>query len=180
MLKDIMSLVKEGRPDEAALAAECGRALSPLERIIYFHYVTLSVLGGYMNHDDAILPDPYPKWIKLKKEEEAQLCSIFLEAIQRRDGHKVWEIAQAVWFLKNVFESKTPADSERAHLLSIKQYLDNTGEKWPMQMVVYSLEQFTGKKIKDQGDGFSALRKKCKALGVPIAKSRRGRRKKAA
>lgn len=127
-----------------------------------------------------VTKDPFTAWNKIRKKEEENLCSIFLDAIQKRDGQKIWEIAQAVWFLKGVFESKTPVDKERAHLLSIKQYLDMEGIKWPIQMVVYSLEQATGMKIKDQGDGFSALRKKCKALGLPLGKTRRGRRKKAA
>src|SRR6266705_1646321 len=108
-----MSLVKEGQHYDAGLAAECGRALSPLERILYFHYVTLHVLGGYMNCDESTLPNPYPKWIKIKKEEEAKLCSIFLDAIRIHDGQKILEIARAVWFLKDVFESKIPADHER-------------------------------------------------------------------
>jgi len=186
-----MSLVKEGRTDEAALAAECGRALSRLEQGIYHYFITMGVIDVKAmklkfkpgNHPLAPSAAQIEKtrlsWMKRKNAEEQYLCSVFLDAIRARDGNKIWEIAQAVWFLKGVFESKSPADTERAHLLSIKQYLDMTGLKWNIQTVVSSLESATGKKIKDQGDGFSALRAKCKAIGLPLAKSRRGRRKKA-
>jgi hypothetical protein len=172
-----MSLVKEGRHDDAALAAECGRPLSPFERALYFHYTTLSILDLYMK--DKIVSDPVPKYLKLKRQEEAHLCSIFLEAIRERDGQKIWEIAEAVWFLKGVWERNKPEDHERAMLLSIRNYLISTGQKWPLATIAHAVEQATGKNLKDQGDGRSAFRKRCKALGVPIDESGRGRRKKA-
>ena len=118
LLKDILSLVKEGRDNDAALAAECGRALSPFERALYFHYVTLHKLDLYMKN--KVTRDPVPKYLELKRQEEAHLCSVFLEAIRKRDGDDIWKIAQAVWFLKGVFESKTPVDKARTHLLSIR------------------------------------------------------------
>jgi len=173
------------------LAAECGRALSPLEQSIYYYYVTLDVVGMKPDLNPKFKPGPHPlapsvqqvreahfKWIERKNIEEAELCAMFLEAIQQRDGHKILKIAEAVWFLKDTFGNK-PVDPERAVLLSLKQFFESTGERWTIQLIAYSVQESTGNKIEDHKDGFSALRRKCKELGVPIAKSRRGRRKKA-
>lgn len=165
-------MLKDGRTDDAALAAECGRALSPFERVLYDHYLHLECLERYyMNAETK------SKYLELKRKEEAYLCSVFLEAIRKKNGQKILDIAQAVWFLNGVFGKI--ADKERAHLLSLKGYFDTHGIKWTIQQIAHSLQQSKGLPIEDHNkDGFSALRRKCKKLGVPIAKSRRGRRKK--
>jgi hypothetical protein len=118
-------------------------------------------------------------YLAANRKEEAYLCSVFLEAIRKQDGNKILEIAQSIWFIKGVLERAKPVDQERTYLLSLKEFFDSTGTRWTIRQIANYLQETKGITIEDNNeDGFSAIRRKCKELGVPIAKSRRGRRKK--
>jgi len=73
-----------------------------------------------------------------------------------------------------------PADRERALLLFIKTIIDHSKEKIPIRMVAQFLildDAEAHKKMKTPADGFSALRRKCLHLGVPLAESRKRKQK---
>jgi hypothetical protein len=166
-------LVKIGELSQAKIAAECGRKLSPTELAFYWYFTAIHIMeGAVMN------PDVYRKWCEVLYEREREICTMFLEAVKKHDRAKIIEIADAVWFSGNHLKSDKCADNERRAIISIMSMIDIYGGKMSIQDLASLVGSITKKKITDQGDGYSALRRKCKEIGFPLAKSRRGRRKK--
>ena len=99
------------------------------------------------------------------------ICKIFLKAVQEHDAGKIIEIANAVLFFKGKFDPGfIHADPERNALLLIKDNLQRHKQKFTIRQVA---ELLARGKVKTPADGFSALRRKCRELNVPIAPSRK-------
>lgn len=117
---------------------------------------------------------------KLQKEERT-ITAIFLDAVNRHDGEQIMALARAVWFFKDKRHNNfADVDNERKQLLFLKTVTDEIGEKLTIRDVALALgfENLTEEKKRDMAaDGFSALRRKCKQLGIVLVPSRKIRRR---
>jgi len=95
-----------------------------------------------------------------------------LDAIKRGDADKILEIAEAVMFLTK-HEKLPPTDPERRWLIFLKSRLDKTGLTMTVRQVAEFLSRSMNKPFDHTEDGFSALRRKCKQLAFPLARSRK-------
>jgi hypothetical protein len=166
-------LVKSGELSEAAIAAECGRKLSPTELAFYWYYTSIVIMERSM-----MPPNVYRKWCEVLDERERVICAMFLEAVKNVDRDKIIEIANAAWFAGNHLKSNNCADNERRAIISIMEQIDVHGGKMTIPELASLVGFITGKKITDQGDGYSTLRRKCLELGFPLAPSRKRKIKK--
>jgi hypothetical protein len=115
-----------------------------------------------------------------KKFEDREMCisQMFMEAVNSHNVERILNLAKAVGFFKDKHLSSdfVPADRERALLLYLKTLLDRSGEKIPIRLVAQFLlldNPEARKKMVTVADGFSALRRKCLRLGIPLAESRK-------
>ena len=115
-----------------------------------------------------------------KKFEDREMCisQMFMQAVNSHDVGRIMNLAKAVGFFKDKHLSSdfVPADRERALLLFLKTILDSGGEKIPIRMVAQFLlldNPEARNKMVTPADGFSALRRKCLRLGIPLAESRK-------
>ena len=120
------------------------------------------------------------------QEVEAEVCRMFLQAVKTHNRKAILEIADAVCFFKDK-RPCTPVtlDSVRLCLLELQALLyiaEQSGQKGKITMraVAEFVNQRRGPnkpKIESSEDGYSSLRRKCKELGIPIAGSRKIRKK---
>ena len=106
---------------------------------------------------------------------EKGLCDLFVKALKANDADLIIEIAQAVLFFKDKRSKITLADRDRALLLYAKARLNLYDQKWTIRETAEYLAD--GKKAEPPADGFSALRRKCRAINFPLAESRKTKRK---
>ena len=120
---------------------------------------------------------------RIDKSREA-IFAAFMEAVDKHDGEAIMSIARAVWFFKDKRYPNPPIDRERTKLLFLKTALEREPrQRAPtIREIAHFLaweDEQSGKKFDpDPSDGFSALRRKCKELGIPITQSRKWKRKK--
>lgn len=108
------------------------------------------------------------------KHKEAELCSVFIRAVNEYDGDKIVELAQSVWFFKGKFEKNAKgADDERARLLIEKAFLNMQGKKWTARQAA---EFITGDKSPAK-DKIDSIRDKCREMDFPLTSERKIRKK---
>jgi hypothetical protein len=191
----IVELASHGKSSDAEGLARFGRKLSFEESFLRPYYDALDALEAAMKGNlicPPILKGEYGNWSDISRDKFAALtkqleerketiASIFIEAVNTHDGERIMNLARAVWFFKDKRHPFPPADRERTLLLFLKGLLDHTGEKLTIRQVAQflNLEELSAgrKKLETPADGFSALRRKCKELGIPLAESRKTRRK---
>ncbi|MDE2020507.1 MAG: hypothetical protein KGJ13_09250 [Patescibacteria group bacterium] len=110
---------------------------------------------------------------KIFRMQQRAICSVFLQALNNYDGHKILEIANAVWHFKRFKDASF--DPDRSGLILMKELAERSGEKFTIREVAQFLA--AGKEVKTTEDGFSALRRKCREINFPLAESRKKRRK---
>jgi hypothetical protein len=89
----------------------------------------------------------------------------FLTALQKKDSKKLFEIAEAVEFVKTFTPVK--ADKWRECILEFKLLLDRQGKTCPIR----NLASILNWPESDSDNGFSQLRKICKELNFPLAET---------
>jgi hypothetical protein len=109
------------------------------------------------------------------------MCDIFIKAVLIGDKKTILELADAADFFKGKWgdEDFTPADPERLKLLKIKSRSHVTAS-FPKSLTIRQIaERVYGKKNLEKyaEGGFSALRRKCKEMGVKIRPSRKTKQK---
>ena len=197
VLKRFRELLKQRDLPLAGGVATYGRELSPLERLFHRYYKALDtweeiVKKGKLPHPFWWQPPPgimsFAMQMRQKelKELEAEISRMFLQAVKTHDRKAIMEIADAVCFFKDK-RSLTPImlDSVRLCLLDLKGILhvaEASGQK--VKITIRTIAEFVNQsrgpdkpKIESSDDGYSSLRRKCKELGVPIADSRKLRKK---
>ena len=102
---------------------------------------------------------------KMADDKAVELGRIFIDAVNRADSKIIFEIGDAIEFLR-ILEQKP--DGYRAELLELKQRLDKRGEKWPIRKVA----EWIGWPDMSGADGFKTLRRICGELNFPLADSR--------
>ena len=118
-------------------------------------------------------PNVYRNWRAVLDKREHMICAMFLEAVKNVDRAKIIEIAEAAWRMGNHLKTDNCADKERRAIISIMDMIDVHGGKMTIQSLASLVGSITDKKITDQGDGYSSLRRKCLELGFPLAPSRK-------
>lgn len=192
-IKRIVELLQTGNSLTADVVCKYGRELSYEESFLRLYYEAkfrweYAVESG----KEVLFPwkvaakiksDSDFKILKNKFEDmERMISQMFMRAVDSHDGERILNLAKAVSFFKDKRPSSDfiPADRERALLLFIKTILDHSKEKIPIRMVAQFLildDAEARKKMKTPADGFSALRRKCLQLGVPLAESRKRKKK---
>jgi len=173
---------------EAVQIARYNKVLDELEFALDRYYFALDTVeegmrgrfySPYMK--PAFNQPPSPREMRIfrknLKECEKFIADIFLDAVDKHDGKTIIRLAHAVWFFGDKRRGQLPhADRERALLVGLKSKLASSGEKYTIKDIAkfLFLEGLKDSWSKDaQADGFSKLRRKCKALGVPIEPSRK-------
>lgn len=142
-----------------------------------------------MEHDEALAQSlhtildgkrereiTYREMVQLILEHvRSGLSEILIGAVDTGNVDILSEIANAVLFFrdrrgKNFY----PVDRERCLLLMAKSRLKLYDQKWTIREVAGFL---AGRKVEASADGFSALRRKCRELGFPLAESRKRKKK---
>lgn len=100
------------------------------------------------------------------ERHKKNIVTIFLGALYSHDGAAIMRLAYAVEFFKKNLKSP-PVDVDRKKLLFAKMVFEKENESWPL----WKIASFLGHPPAD--DGYSALRRKCKQLGVPFFESRK-------
>ncbi len=171
------------------LLARYGRELSFEEGFFRLYYEALDEWEVAMRGKRLLSPvlvKDYPsatltgeKFAAIQKkleERKETIVSIFMEAVDHHDGAKIINLARAVWFFKDKRHPNPPADRERNLLLFLKAITSETGEKLTIRQVAQflSLERLAaGGKLEMSQDGYSALRRKCKQIGISLVESRK-------
>jgi hypothetical protein len=151
ILLRINQALKAGDLETAEELASYGRVRSPLQRMVW-HF-----LYGISHKLDV-------DWAA------SELCEMFLEAVIKKDLIGLRGIVQEV----ELFQPNPELwDKERALALFAKQVLNKAGKKGGVATFAAMMNSKTA-----SPDGHSALRRRLKALGYPIAKEKAGPRKK--
>lgn len=122
--------------------------------------------------------------LQIEKElngAKATIVGLFIDAVNNHDVAAIMEIARAVWFFKDHRHPHPSADRERLALLFLRDIFQEHGGSWTIREIAkfVALEDtFLGKPFEAPADGFSALRRKCKELGIPVKPSRKTTKKK--
>ena len=154
-------------PFKAHEIAYWGRLLSPLEVKINMY---LASKAGLKTKESKRWEGPF-------QNGKADLIEEFMEAVDNYDSKKFHEFADSISFFKNVRRPEPdPVDWEREALLRLK--ILTQGQKVNIQKVAAYLAKSKNGANKlsvpyVSADGFSALRRKCKELNIPIAYSRK-------
>jgi len=131
--------------------------------------------------DDEYSPADIEKLKNKLTEREKTISSIFIQAVNEHDGEMIMNLARAAWFFKDKRPANfAPADRERALLLMLKLVTKHTGETLSIRQVAQylSLDDIAhGKDLPTSEDGFSAIRRKCRQLGIPLVESRKRKTK---
>ena len=106
---------------------------------------------------------------------KVMLNQIFMSAMDAQDFQTIQELANAVRFLKDIkYPSTTAADPDRENLLSLKLYIQAGGKIMTLREVAEYLKKAnTSISLYSPEDGFSALRRKCHEINLPLAPSRK-------
>ena len=170
--------------------ATYGRPLTEVEELFRMYYESNAQIKKGMKEEfwKTIIPLRNPENIKeiIKREAKvfvhanliftkAQLEEIFTAAMDGQDFQAIQELADAVRFLKEINHPFNCAqDNDRRDLLAVKFYIMTGGRKMTMRDVAAYLGH--GRKSRSPNapdDGFSALRRKCKEIKLPLVPSRK-------
>jgi hypothetical protein len=142
------------------------------------------ILFPWRSEADVKSEEEFKALKKNFEEKERMISQMFLQAVNHHDGEMIMNLAKAAWFFEGKRKFRTPdfqpADRERTLLIFLKTILEHKKEKASIRTVAKFLRLDNAealKKMKTPEDGFSALRRKCIQLGVPLAESRKGKRK---
>ena len=182
--------------EKAQIVAIYGRVLEQNETSLQRYYAAVDELEAGMNRkvlepmfSSKGIELPYslpPEKIQALKDavakEREAICSVFMQAVDTHNGQAIMDLARAVWFFKDKRHPQPPKDQERVKLLFLKTALDNTPNQPPLTIRqiarLMAWETLSaGGKFESSPDGFSKLRRKCKQLGIPVAQSRKHKRK---
>gem|GEM_PF-2991061 len=131
---------------------------------------------GQKTPEEEILADN-PEWTpaaiaehrtalqKYLAQEAEQIARIIIDAISTKDSEKIFEVAEAVEFLRTF---KPAGDSVRSKILFNKIFLQETNQKW----TIGQLAKIIDWPKDDRSHGFPQLRRLCKELEFPLAPSR--------
>ena len=161
-----------------------GQELSFEEHCLRNYYLALDKLEAALKKDRVVKfspswePSPAPpnfkKLYAALKEEEKIISLIFIDAVNTHNRNVIKRLADAVWFFRDKRHLQTTAyDPQRNQLLYLKTVLEENKQTIELREVAEFLGM--GKKVYE--DGFSALRRKCKQLGLPLRESRKIRSK---
>jgi len=146
--------------------ARFGRKLTPLERALRFYLF----LKGPPPESMKTLDPSGEVTARLTSQSASSLSALFLDAVDRRDGDSLRDLALAV----EQFERfPAPADSWRARILRIKAVLIVQGETVTVKQLATLL---AGNSLSPSQpppptkDDYAYLRRVAKSLGVPLAK----------
>ena len=173
--------------DAAYLAARIGAVLSEIQtHLFYYYHYQADIHRVKSGEQSAALPLMEATAIrwggnafskedadffhrrtqKMADDKAAELCRIFINAVNEGDSKKIIEIGNAIEYLRILKQKGTMPDNYRAEILELKQRLDRTGEKWPIRKVA----QWIGWPEMSGADGFKQVRDMCEELKFPIAK----------
>lgn len=183
LVKAIIECVSKGEFQSAQRLALFGRNLTGLELDIWKYHFGLKELDYAMKGEYF---DPFVPWassVKGKRDpdyvrfirsnisaSEIGLCKMFLKAVRENDSDSLFAAAKAVQFLN---DKRHPVDRERMHLVWLKVKNESTGEVSTLREIAAFLHNHNSLSSSAIADGFSALRRKCKALQIAIAPSRK-------
>jgi hypothetical protein len=103
---------------------------------------------------------------------KARLNQIFMSAMDAQDFQTIQELANAVRFLKDIkYPSRAAADPDREKLLALKLRIQTGGKIMTLREVAEFLKNSIS--LYSPEDGFSALRRKCHGINLPLAPSRK-------
>ena len=186
--KQINAAIKAGIID-ANTVAVYGRKLSYEECFLRLYYeakdewdyaVTKGKASLFPWRLEADIKSDEDFKVLKKKFEGREMCisQMFMQAVNSHNVERIMNLAKAVGFFKDKHLSSdfVPADRERALLVFLKTLLDRSGEKIPIRLVAQFLlldNAEARKQMATPADGFSALRRKCLRLGIPLAESRK-------
>jgi hypothetical protein len=160
----------ENTPYKAHEIAFWGRSLTSLEDELNFYY---ACKAGLKTENAKRYEGGYAA-------SKSKITAEFLFAIDTCDSKKIQDVAEAVRFFKDVKRPEPESvDRERAALLELKILFG--GQKMMLPKVAKYLVRrgiMTEKAFfYASNGGFSALRRKCKQLNIPLVDSRKISRK---
>jgi hypothetical protein len=187
-LRHIKHLADEGKLEQAVYASMYGKEFSPEEIIIFDYYNSHEQLEDAMKGLTNIFPfsrQPFKHQFskaELKQIEEKRLetrgalCQLFLMAVDTHNHKMIKAMADAVWFFKDKrLKGFAIQDRERTVLIILKIIMDMTKMKFTMRQIQSLLKHDDiqrGERLEKWGDGFASTRRKCRELGIPVAKSK--------
>lgn len=198
LAKQIRNLVQGDNVMQTFKAQELatfGRQLTPVEDLVRMYYATKHELNTkerratYFRQKVIIrrqgekkISTNFGAIAKLAfKNIKANLVANLMTAIDADDFQKIQELANAVRFLKGRKRPHpVPLDVDREILLSIKVHLG--GEKVTIREIAECLakrKKYLGlsqtSEIESSADGFSALRRKCREINLPLASAKKNK-----
>jgi len=194
LVKQVIQLLKTKQfPHDAADVCSYGRPLSDLEQGMRCYYGTRELMkdairqamkSGEKERKIFEVKEPgkpmrkmtkSASMIHLHEQIKKHIAEEFFRALDNSDSEKILEIARGVWFFRNKRPGNfVPADPERMKLLHFKMTL----APWEKVTIRTIAQHLAGTDdIPTPADGFSALRRKCRQLGIPLAESRKRSKK---
>jgi len=185
LAKQIAALDKSGQPFEAIELAIYGRVLTAKELLFKDYYGALDRLEAamrgkrilkplYGEFDSPISDADLAGYRTAMEEPRNMLIQWFMRAVDSHDKNEVLEIANSIWFFKDKRHSQV--DRIRVRLVFLKLLLQYHGKTATITQVAsfVGLEDLMARKrLETPEDGYSALRRMCKSLGVPLEKASR-------
>lgn len=171
-----MELSRKGDFDGYATAsalAMWGKIPNQEELRIIVYHLSLKRLKGNKSMNRKLSPKRFDRIKSDFERSKRNLCDMFLYAVETYDKEAVIRIANAVW---NAKQMQHEADPDRKMLLVLKSSCEAGGEKLTISQIAAFVKAesiFKGARLETPADGWSALRRKCKELGVPILESRK-------
>ncbi len=165
--------------------AERGRQFSNIETRLNLYYQSQHELKQLTSGQKKNCPKGYEfigVWREMRKatnirliekyaeKDKESLIKVFLDAVNVHDSKIVFEIGNAIEFLK----TDRSSDRYRPALLTWKWILDKHGERLPIREVATLI----GWHDMDSADGFSQLRGLCVEIKFPLLRSRQIRKRK--
>lgn len=153
----------------ACLLAQRGTTFSPLENILNLFCQEVEKNKQIESGQKTILAEINAKFADEERKavkhylqlHANQLAQMVMDAVVVRDSDKLFELAEAVKFLKSF---KPQGDPIRARILMEKHLLKNSAPKW----TVSQLAKLISWPDSDQAEGYPHLRRLCKELKFPL------------
>jgi len=187
LTKSIRQLIQAGDGASSSSARDIcifGRKITRFEAALsaYYNFKETSELIR-KNKNNGFPKRWLPVLKRMQNRAIAYLSDEYMQAVNIADTNKIMEIANSVRFIssfKNGFQSAM--DPERAALLMLKDEYLQGARPLKIREIADLVAQLTCRTDRQDllaipADGFSALRRKCKEIGLPIAPSRKIRRK---
>jgi len=114
------------------------------------------------------------------RDYEKEICEVFIKAVLEHDRETIIELADTAAFFKDKLVGDfEPADPVRLKLLKIKDQPRAIQRTFTIRQIAKQVYEKNNKENLEHraADGFSALRRLCKELKIPIRPSRKTRKK---